>query len=56
MLYETILSKLDYFLDALDTLSDNQLSHSAFSDTSIFVPYHMNEELINEIESKIYLY
>ena len=28
MLYETILSELDHFLDALDTLSNNQLSHS----------------------------
>ena len=28
MLYETILSELDHFLDALDNLSDNQLSHS----------------------------
>ena len=29
MLYETIKqSKLDHFLDALDTLSNNQLSHS----------------------------
>ena len=28
MLYETILSELDHFLDALDNLSNNQLSHS----------------------------
>ena len=27
MLYETILSELDHFLDALDNLSNNQLSH-----------------------------
>ena len=27
ILYETILSELDHFLDALDTLSNNQLSH-----------------------------
>ena len=52
MLYETILSKLHYFLDALDTLNNNQLSYLASSDTSISVPYHMNEELIKEIESK----
>ena len=28
MLYESILSELDYFLDALDNQSNNQLSHS----------------------------
>ena len=28
MLYETILSELDHFLYVLDTLSNNQLSHS----------------------------
>ena len=28
MLYETILSELDHLLDALDNLSNNQLSHS----------------------------
>ena len=28
MLYETILSELDHFLDVLNTLSNNQLSHS----------------------------
>ena len=28
MLYESILSELDHFLDALDNLSNNQLSHS----------------------------
>ena len=28
MLYESILSKLDHFLDALDNLSNNQISHS----------------------------
>ena len=28
MLYESILSELDHFLDALGSLSNNQLSHS----------------------------
>ena len=28
MLYETIMSELDHFLDALDNFSNNQLSHS----------------------------
>ena len=28
MLYETILSECDHLLDALDNLSNNQLSHS----------------------------
>ena len=32
MLYGSILSELDHFLDALDSLSNNQLSHSV--DTS----------------------
>ena len=31
MLYESILSELDHFLDALDNLSSNQLSHSVIS-------------------------
>ena len=31
MLYESILSELDHFLDALDNLSKNQLSHSVVS-------------------------
>ena len=31
MLYESILSELDHFLDALDNLSNNQLSHSVVS-------------------------
>ena len=31
LLYESILSELDYFLDALDNLSNNQLSHSVVS-------------------------
>ena len=37
MLYETILSELDHFLDALDTLSNNQLSHS------VIQPKEMND-------------
>ena len=37
MLYETILSELDHFLDALDTLSNNQLSHS------VIHPKEMND-------------
>ena len=119
MLYESILSELDHFLDALDNLSSNQLSHSVippkemsdlighvhgvlkteypnyelvvskvpdyynlpfptfacqgntlmvhisfyinpinleslhmYENKSIPVPYHMNEELIDETESK----
>ena len=31
LLYESILSELDHFLDALDNLSNNQLSHSVVS-------------------------
>ena len=31
LLYEIILSELDHFLDALDNLSNNQLSHSVVS-------------------------
>ena len=37
MLYETILSELDHFLDALDNLSNNQLSHS------VIPPKEMND-------------
>ena len=37
MLYETILPELDHFLDALDTLSNNQLSHS------VIHPKEMND-------------
>ena len=37
MLYETILSELDHFLDALDYLSNNQLSHS------VIPPKEMND-------------
>ena len=37
MLYETILSELDHFLDALDKLSNNQLSHS------VIPPKEMND-------------
>ena len=31
LLYESILSELDHFLDVLDNLSNNQLSHSVVS-------------------------
>ena len=31
LLYESILSELDHFLDALDNLSNNQLLHSVVS-------------------------
>ena len=31
LLYESILSELDHFLDALENLSNNQLSHSVVS-------------------------
>ena len=31
LLYETILYELDHFLDALDNLSNNQLSHTVVS-------------------------
>ena len=31
LLYESILSELDHFLDALGNLSNNQLSHSVVS-------------------------
>ena len=31
LLYESILSELNHFLDALDNLSNNQLSHSVVS-------------------------
>ena len=37
MLYETILSEFDHFLDALDNLSNNQLSHS------VIHPKEMND-------------
>ena len=37
MLYDTILSELDHFLDVLDTLSNNQLSHS------VIHPKEMND-------------
>ena len=37
MLYESILSELDHFLDALDNLSNNQLSHS------VIPPKEMND-------------
>ena len=46
MLYESILSELDHFLDALDNLSDNQLSHSVIphKETSDLI-VHVNEVL-----------
>ena len=44
MLYETILSELDYLLDALDNLSNNQLSHS------VIHPKEMND-LITHVKS-----
>ena len=37
MLYETILPELDHFLEALDNLSNNQLSHS------VIPPKEMND-------------
>ena len=43
MLYETILPELDHFLDALDNLSNNQLSHS------VIPPKEMNY-LITHVE------
>ena len=44
MLYETILSELDHLLDALDNLSNNQLSHS------VIHPKEMND-LITHVKS-----
>ena len=41
MLYETILSELDHFLNALDNLSNNQLSHS------VIPPKEMNDLIIH---------
>ena len=45
MLYESILSELDHLLDALDNLSNNQLSHSVIS------PKEMNDLIlhVNEV-------
>ena len=37
LLYESILSELDHFLDALDNLSNNQLSHSVVSSDVMLV-------------------
>ena len=42
MLYESILSELDHFLDALDNLSNNQLSDS------VILPKAMND-MINHV-------
>ena len=44
MVYETILPELDHFLDALDNLSNNQLSHS------VIPPKEMND-LITHVKS-----
>ena len=44
MLYETILSELDHLLDALDNLSNNQLSHS------VIHPKEMND-LITHVKN-----
>ena len=41
MLYESIVSELDHFLDALDNLSNNQLSHS------VILPNVMNTLIIH---------
>ena len=41
MLYESILSELDHFLDALDNLSNNQLSHS------VIPPKEMNDLIVH---------
>ena len=41
MLYESILSELDHFLDALDNLSNNQLSHS------VIPPNEMNDLIVH---------
>ena len=43
LLYESILSELDHFLDALDNLSNNQLSHSV-------VPSDVMEALIIHVQ------
>ena len=50
MLYESILSELDHFLDALDNLSNNQLSHS------VTPPKEMSDLIIhvNEVLSTQY--
>ena len=39
MLYETILSELTHFLVTLDTLSNNQLSHS------VIYPKEVNDSI-----------
>ena len=50
MLYESILSELDHFLDALDNLPNNQLSHSVIS------PKEMNDLIthVKEVLSTTY--
>ena len=43
MLYESILSELDHFLDALDNLSNKQLSHSV-------IPPNVMNDMINHVK------
>ena len=43
ILYESILSELDQFLDALDNLSNNQLSHSV-------IPPNVMNDMINHVK------
>ena len=46
LLYESILSELDHFLDALDNLSNNQLSHSVVSsDVMLVLIAHVQQVL-----------
>ena len=46
LLYESILSELDHFLDALDNLSNNQLSHSVVSsDVMLVLIEHVQQVL-----------
>ena len=49
LLYESILSELDHFLDALDNLSNNQLSHSVVSaDVMEALIIHVQQVLEND--------
>ena len=50
MLYESILSELNHFLDALDNLSNNQLSHS------VIPPKEMIDQIVhvNEVLKTLY--
>ena len=46
LLYESILSELDHFLDVLDNLSNNQLSHSVVSsDVMLVLIAHVQQVL-----------